>query len=99
MKIPKEIKDKRELTRAAKSRKCSIKGCSEIAIRSLSENTWKKYIDKAGLKYIENSQHKIFLCKKHYNQSNKYRKSQEKIFQKKGFLDDSMAAKKGKWEY
>ena len=99
MKLPKEIKDKKELTRAARNRKCTIKGCSEIAIRSLSENSWKNYLNKAGLKYIENSQHKIYLCKMHYNQSNKYRKSQEKIFQKKGFLDDSMAAKKGKWEY
>ena len=99
MKLPKEIKDKKDLTRSAKSRKCSIKGCDEIAIRSLSENSWKKYIKKAGLKYNENSQHKIYLCKRHYNQSNKYRKAQEKIFQKKGFLDNSIATKKGKWEY
>ncbi|MFX1309531.1 MAG: hypothetical protein ACFE9M_12035 [Promethearchaeota archaeon] len=99
MKLPKEIKDKKDLTRSTKSRKCSILDCSEIAIRSLSENSWKNYIEKAGLTYTKNSQHKIYLCKKHYNQSNKYRKSQEKIFQKKGFLDNSIATKKGKWEY
>lgn len=98
MKLPKEIKDKKDLTRLAKSRKCSIQGCDEVAIRSLSENTWKNYIEKAGLKFNTNSFHKIYLCKSHYNQGNKYRKSQEKIFQKKGFLDDSAAAKKGKWE-
>ncbi|MFX1378102.1 MAG: hypothetical protein ACFFA4_03340 [Promethearchaeota archaeon] len=99
MKLPKEIKDKKELTRLTKSKKCSIKGCGEIAIRSLSENTWKNYIEKAGLQFNNNSFHKIYLCKAHYNQSNKYRKSQEKIFQKKGFLDNSEAAKKGKWDY
>ncbi|MFX0023412.1 MAG: hypothetical protein ACFE9S_13880, partial [Candidatus Hermodarchaeota archaeon] len=89
MKLPKEIKDKTELTRLAKNRKCSIQGCSEIAIRSLSENSWKNYIEKVGLKFNSNSFHKIYLCKPHYNQANKYRKSQEQIFQKKGFLDNS----------
>ncbi len=99
MKLPKEIKDKRDLTRLSKNRKCSIKGCEENAIRSLSENSWKNYIEKAGLKFNSNSFHKVYLCKPHYNQSNKYKKSQEKIFQKKGFLDNSTAAKKGNWEY
>jgi hypothetical protein len=99
VKLPKEIKDKSDLGRSSKRRKCSIKGCDEIAIRSLSENSWKIYVEKAGLKFISNSFHKIYLCKSHYNQSNKYRKSQEKIFQKKGFLDNSIAVKKGNWEY
>ena len=99
MKLPKEIKDKRDITRLSKNRECSIKGCDEIAIRSLSENSWKNYIEKAGLKFNSNSFHKIYLCKPHYNQCNKYRKSQEKIFQKKGFLNDSAAVKKGNWEY
>lgn len=99
MKLPKQIKDKEDLTRMAKSRKCSIQSCEEIAIRSLSENSWKSFVEKAGLKFNRNSFHKIYLCKSHYNQSNKYRKSQEKIFQKKGFLDNSEVVKKGKWEY
>ena len=97
MKLPKELRDRTELGGSAKTRKCSIKDCKEIAFRSLSENSWKKYVEKAGLKFNENSRHKIYLCKPHYNQSNKFRKSQEKIFQKKGFLDNSIAVKKGKW--
>ncbi|MFW9999434.1 MAG: hypothetical protein ACFE9Q_02895 [Candidatus Hodarchaeota archaeon] len=99
MKLPKELRDKGELSGSTKNRKCSIKDCSEFAIRSLSESSWKLYIEKAGLKYNKNARHKIYLCKIHYNQSNKYRKSQEKIFQKKGFLDNSIAVKKGKWDY
>jgi hypothetical protein len=99
VKLPKEIKDKKELTRMEKNRKCSIKGCEEIAIRSLSENSWKNFVEKAGLTFTRNSYHKIYLCKSHYKQINKYRKSQEKIFRKKGFLNDSIATKKGKWEY
>ena len=72
--------------------------CSEDAIRSLSENAWKKYIEKAGLEFKENSTRRLYLCKAHYNQSNKVRKSQEKVFQKKGFLDNLSSSKKGKWE-
>ena len=64
---------------------------NEIAIRSLSENKWKSFVEKADLKYIENKQRKIYLCKNHYKESNKYRKSQDKLYQKKGFLDDSVS--------
>ena len=98
MKLPKELKDKSDLGGSVKKRQCSIKDCSKDAIRSLSENAWKKYVENVGLKIKENSLHKIYLCKAHYNQSNKYRKSQEKIFQKKGFLDNSNSMKKGRWE-
>ncbi|MFX1364418.1 MAG: hypothetical protein ACFFCE_01050 [Promethearchaeota archaeon] len=98
MKLPKELKDKGELGGSTKNKQCSIKECDEVAIRSLSENAWKKYVENSGLKYNKNPQHKIYLCKNHYNQSNKYRKSIEKIFQKKGFLDDSIAVRKGRWD-
>jgi hypothetical protein len=98
MKLPKELRDKKDLVRAAKTRKCSVMGCEEVAIRSLSENTWKKFVEKGGLKLKESSNRRIFLCKTHYNQANKFRKSQEKAFQKKGFLDNSASIKKGKWE-
>ncbi|KPK32397.1 MAG: hypothetical protein AMS24_04340 [Chlamydiae bacterium SM23_39] len=98
MKLPKEIRDKKDLVRSAKTRKCSIINCKENAIRSLSENAWKIYIEKAGLKYKENSNHRVYLCKAHYNKSNKFRKAQEKVFQKKGFLDNTLTMKKGKWE-
>ena len=98
MKIPKGLRDKRDIGGTAKTRKCSVSECSENAIRSLSENTWKKYIEKAGLKLKDEPARRLFLCKPHYNQSNKVRKSQEKIFQKKGFLDNKSSSKKGKWE-
>ena len=92
MKLPKELREKVDLKSASsKNKQCSIKGCSEVAIRSLSENTWKKYVDNADLNYIENRQHKIYLCKNHYRDANKYRKSQEKFYLKKGFLDDDVS--------
>ena len=98
MKLPKELRDKRDMGGNNKTRKCSVKNCNENAIRSLSENAWKRYIEKAGLKLKDISNRRIYLCKAHYSQSNKFRKSQEKNFQKKGFLDDSASLKKGKWE-
>jgi hypothetical protein len=92
MKLPKELREKKDLGSATtKERSCSITKCNEIAIRSLSENKWKSFVEKADLKYIENKQHKIYLCKNHYKESNKYRKTQEKLYQKKGFLDNSVS--------
>jgi len=98
MKLPKELRDKRDIGGTAKKRKCSVLDCNENAIRSLSENAWKKYVEKAGLKLKDSSSRKFYLCKPHYSQSNKFRKTQEKNFQKKGFLDNSASLKKGKWE-
>ena len=98
MKLPKEIKEKRDLT--GKTKKCSVDECGEVAIRSLSENKWGKVCEKAKLKIAEDKVRlrKIFLCKKHYKSANKVRKEDEKLIQKKGFLDDSATTKKGRWE-
>ena len=100
MKLPKELREKGELSNiASKEKKCSVKSCGSVAIRSLSENKWKTYVDKANLKVVENKQHKIYLCKVHYKDANKFRKAQEKQYQKKGFLEDSQAAGKIKrWD-
>ena len=99
MKLPKELREKRDLSgTASKARKCSIKGCGESAIRSLSENKWSKVCEKARLKLNENRLRKIFLCKKHYKEANRMRKSDEKLIQKKGFLEDSTSTKKGSWD-
>ncbi|MHA1391182.1 MAG: hypothetical protein ACTSSC_02955 [Promethearchaeota archaeon] len=100
MKLPKELREKSDLSAtASKTKNCSVKDCKEIAIRSLSENKWKPYVEKAQLKYLENKQHKIYLCKLHYKDANKLRKSQEKKYQKKGFLEDSVGSAKGKrWD-
>jgi len=98
MKLPKELREKKELAGVAnKGKKCSVSDCTEPAIRSLSENKWSSYIEKAGLKIEESKQRKIFLCKIHYKEVNKLRKSQEKIYQKKGFLDNASTARKGKY--
>ncbi len=95
MKLQKELREKKALGKG-KERQCSARGCTDSAIRSLSENTWSKYVEKAGMKLDENRQHKIYLCKKHYNSANKVRKSQEKLYQKKGFLDNSKSSKSSK---
>ncbi|MFX0025280.1 MAG: hypothetical protein ACFE8M_02605 [Candidatus Hermodarchaeota archaeon] len=97
MKLPKELKEKSDLSGTTnKGKKCSVIGCSELAVRSLSENKWKSYVEKADLRYKENKQNKIYLCKNHYKGANKLRKSQEKIYQKKGFLEDSLSIGKMK---
>ena len=54
MKLPKELRERNELSKAGKVKKCSIKGCNENAVRSLSENAWKAYLKKADLQYQEN---------------------------------------------
>ncbi|MFX1274822.1 MAG: hypothetical protein ACFFBP_12430 [Promethearchaeota archaeon] len=98
MKLPKEIREKKEITgTVGKEKKCIVIECDETAIRSLSENKWKNYVEKAKLKIEENKQHKIFLCKTHYKEVNKLRKSEEKLYQKKGFLDNSSATRRDKY--
>ncbi|MBY8988435.1 MAG: hypothetical protein KGD61_08265 [Candidatus Lokiarchaeota archaeon] len=101
MKLPKELREKGDLSApTSKGKRCSVKDCGDIAVRSLSEKSWKSYVEKADLKYFENKQHKIYLCKIHYKDANKYRKSQEKLYQKKGFLENSTTMSKGKrWEW
>jgi hypothetical protein len=99
MKLPKDLREKRDLSSTtSKGKLCSIKGCGEIAIRSLSESKWKSYVEKASLSYIENKQHKIYLCKHHYKDVNKFRKSQEKQIQKKGFLENEKELAKFKYD-
>ena len=49
MKLPKELRDKRDIGGTAKSRKCSVDGCSENAIRSLSENREILWVQPEGL--------------------------------------------------
>ena len=100
VKLPKELREKGDLSAtASKGKNCSVKDCKESAIRSLSENKWKAYVEKAQLKYFENKQLRIYLCKLHYKDANKYRKSQEKKYQKKGFLENTTAsARRKNWD-
>ena len=65
MKLPKELREKSDLSgTASKAKICSVIECGESAIRSLSENKWSKVCEKARLKLNENRLRKIFLCKK-----------------------------------
>jgi hypothetical protein len=96
MKLPKELREKRDLQGAAKTaRQCSVRGCTKSAIRSLTEDKFGRYAELARLKLDENRRRKIYLCKEHYNAVNKERKSQEKLYKKKGFLDNVRATRKG----
>jgi hypothetical protein len=100
MKLPKELREKKDLIGPkSKVKLCSVMECGKPAIRSLSENKWSSYVESAQLKVNENKNRKIYLCKSHYKDVNKVRKSEEKVSQKKGFLDDSHAIKKGKWDF
>ncbi len=90
MKLPKEIQEKQYLkTAGGMKRTCSVKGCNNEAVRSLSEETWEGYLRLADLDYVENRNKKIFLCKKHYNEAKKVKKEEDKYNLKKGFLQDS----------
>ena len=81
MKLPKELREKGELSGTmSKGKKCSVKDCNELAIRSLSENKWANYIEKAKLKTNESRNRKVYLCKAHYKEVNKFRKSEEKLY-------------------
>lgn len=97
MKLPKELREKKELGKGGKKKDCSVVGCKRPAIRSLSQNKFGKYLDRAKMKYVENKRNKIYLCKKHYKEADKVRKSQEKLYAKKGFLQDSHSAGRTKY--
>ena len=96
MKLPKELRDRQGLGGAGKKiRHCSVRGCNKVAIRSLSEEKFGSYAEKARLKLDDNRLRKLYLCKEHYNLINKERKSHEKLYKKKGFLDNVRSTKKG----
>ncbi|TXT58357.1 MAG: hypothetical protein BAJALOKI2v1_390031 [Promethearchaeota archaeon] len=90
MKLPKELREKRDLkTKTGKRKSCSVIGCKRSAERSLSENKWQEFVEGAKLKYQENRAKKIYLCKRHYKDAKKVKKKESKFLQKKGFLRDS----------
>lgn len=87
MKIPKEIKDKEGMGNT-KGRKCSITGCENISVRSLSEDEYENYVLRANLKYVENRLRKIYVCNKHFKMVKK-KKDKNDIHHKKGFLENN----------
>ncbi len=91
LKLPKELHDRRDLdSKIGKTKKCTIKGCKKTAIRSVSENKWKDYIEKAGFSFIENRAKKVYICRDHYKEVKKVKQKEEKFSQKKGFLNDAL---------
>jgi hypothetical protein len=92
MKLPKEIREKQSLASKGQNKNCSVINCRNEAIRSLSENKWKKYTETVGVQYKENRLKKIYLCKKHYKLLKKERQRDKDLFQKKGFLEDSYSS-------
>ena len=94
MKLPKELREKSELERGGKARRCSVVGCNKKAMRSLSENKYGPYLERAKLQVEESRSNKLYLCKKHYKAAEKIRKSEEKLFRKKGFLNNANQRKR-----
>lgn len=97
LKLPKELREKKEMGVKENSEKiCSVKDCGQPAIRSLSEDKYTTYVESLNLNLEENKQHKIYLCKEHYKEVSKKRKTDDKLIQKKGFLTNDPKSKRGK---
>ncbi len=91
LKLPKELQQNKIGPRRI-NKKCSVKECVEIAIRSLSKQKWESYTKRANLKLKKSKARNIYLCKEHYKATNKYRKSTEKITKKNIFTENSRSA-------
>ncbi len=53
---------------------CSVEGCGEVAVRSLSINK----VREAGLD-VKPSGRRVYLCKKHYKEFKKRRKKLDRL--------------------
>ena len=88
VKLPKEMQQGKKGVPAGKiDKKCMVQDCHEMAIRSLSKQKWEPYIDKAKLKIVESKKRNLFLCKAHYKEANKIRKSEKKATKKNVFTE------------
>ncbi len=97
MKLPKELRQGKKGTAEGKINKnCSVVGCEELAIRSLSKQKWEPYAEKAKLKLVKSRNRNIFLCKEHYKVANKIRKSDEKVLKKNIFTEGNQFRKGSK---
>lgn len=86
MKIPKDLKQQGNV----RDRGCSIRECSERAMRNLPEQEWKSAVKLAKLSYDENKRKRIYLCRDHYYQVKKHKtRTKKNGTNKKGFLANS----------
>lgn len=90
LKLPKELQqNKKGYGPSRINRKCSVEECGEIAIRSLSKQKWEPYAERANLKLKKSKGRNFYLCRVHYKDVNKYRKSAEKLTKKNVFTENS----------
>ncbi|MDH5807105.1 MAG: hypothetical protein QE159_05175 [Candidatus Verstraetearchaeota archaeon] len=62
--------------RIKKGQLCSIKNCSNIAIRSLSKN-YCEILLKTGLEF--NNSERIYLCRFHYKELKKLKSKEDRL--------------------
>ncbi|TDA37677.1 MAG: hypothetical protein DSO08_05250 [Candidatus Methanomethylicota archaeon] len=62
--------------RVKKGQPCSVKGCNEPAVRSLSPS-YSSFLVRAGLDVTESS--RLYLCESHYKKLKKLRSEEEKL--------------------
>ena len=62
--------------RVKKGQPCSVKRCSEPAVRSLSPS-YSSYLVRAGIDVAESS--RLYLCESHYKRLKKLRAEEEKL--------------------
>jgi len=57
---------------------CSIVGCSNHAVRSLSYSEFSKFASNAGLNIGSNVPRRVYLCEAHYKIFKKFLKKEKK---------------------
>ncbi|MCX8182043.1 MAG: hypothetical protein N3D12_02880 [Candidatus Methanomethyliaceae archaeon] len=62
--------------RVKKGQTCSVKSCSEPAVRSLSPS-YSSFLVRAGMDVAESS--RLYLCENHYKKLKKLRSEEEKL--------------------
>lgn len=62
--------------RVKKGQSCSVKGCGEPAVRSLSPS-YTRFFTKAGMEILDTS--RLYLCESHYKKLKKLRSEEEKL--------------------
>lgn len=63
--------------RISKGETCSVEGCDQPAVRSLSP-VEASVLEKLGYKLVEKHR-RIYLCEKHYKEYKKLRKKEERL--------------------
>ena len=72
--------------------KCSVQGCSEIGMHSLSTQSSMTILNKLNLPVNEETSKtkKVILCKKHFKEYKKEKDKEEKYLKTKNFGDKKL---------